>query len=689
MTSLTLTTVLFLWTSFETYAFVVQQPHPVYQPYQTHRHAKLSLLHMVSIGLGPDEKELEDAPKVAGIDYIVPDHEQHRLDRRSKIDIQCDEWFTQLLGNVQSTGACTGHVSDSISKQLLTVPPLVNDIEKPSTDLEWTPYLTTRLPWSIIYPSYGLEQYGLPIPRRNAESWRNFDVTGMITQSIDGNIPSGRDNEKILFSSDTTNQFDKLQKELQNVGGWLSNDECQGRLIYINNVFYPELSKQTPTIRNIDSIDGLDNDVIQFISRLTDGWTDTLACPVPMQQNSDPLTLYSKLSLPNHNVGEPYTQFAINTQQGTACFTALNTIKCPNIAYVHETTTNSSNNDDNSRKLPILIVHAVTFDGGVLSIDDNTNIGIAMHPRTVIIAEPHTDISIVQQSVTLLLHNSSSSLSSSSRPVFNNGYTQILLKDHANVTHTMIEESGGVAVSGVEDTNNDAIRTEESIRPALLNTVLDTLDVHCAGTDASYIGTQISASGNARTRLSSYISLLKPTAQCTFRGLTLTNGVCRTDVRTCIHHIADGCKSEQLQKQMIGGRGTAAFRGRIRVEQSAQQTDSHQLSRSVLLSDKCTAVAIPSLEIIADDVKCTHGATVSDLSDEEVFYLRSRGLDMNAARNLLMYAFCNDMVDDIPSSIWFNNDDNQKNGLQQRIYQKLKGMTPRGERAIKGEYQSV
>merc|ERR1712115_339028 len=94
-----------------------------------------------------------------------------------------------------------------------------------------------------------------------------------------------------------------------------------------------------------------------------------------------------------------------------------------------------------------------------------------------------------------------------------------------------------------------------------------------------------------------------------------------------------------------------AFKGRVRVEQSAQQTNSEQLSRTLMLSDKCTMWAAPTMEIIADDVKCAHGATVSDLSEEELFYLRSRGLDRTLSRNLLMYAFANDICSCVDPSL--------------------------------------
>lgn len=139
---------------------------------------------------------------------------------------------------------------------------------------------------------------------------------------------------------------------------------------------------------------------------------------------------------------------------------------------------------------------------------------------------------------------------------------------------------------------------------------------------------------------------------------------------------------------MVGGRSTASFRGRIRVEQSAQQMDSEQLSRTILLSDHARIWATPSLEIIADDVKCTHGATVSDLSEEELFYLRSRGLDVVTARNILMYAFAEEIACNVDKAIAGEFDD--ENGLRSRIINRLQVIVPEGEKEfVGGEFQSV
>lgn len=156
-------------------------------------------------------------------------------------------------------------------------------------------------------------------------------------------------------------------------------------------------------------------------------------------------------------------------------------------------------------------------------------------------------------------------------------------------------------------------------------------------------------------------------------------------MRTNIHHIASGCTSRQSQRNLVGGRSGATFKGRIRVEQSAQQTDSEQLARSLLLNEKSRVWCIPSLEIIADDVSCTHGATISDLSEEELFYLRSRGLDKDTSRNLQLFAFVDEISKGVNKAVLGTD---EGGGLAQRLGLKLQRIIPRGERKVKGEFQS-
>merc|ERR1712166_1173123 len=219
-----------------------------------------------------------------------------------------------------------------------------------------------------------------------------------------------------------------------------------------------------------------------------------------------------------------------------------------------------------------------------------------------------------------------------------------------------------------------------------MGTHVEAIDVHVMGDDGRYKGTVMSVGGSGRIRIAHSISLLRPRAHANVNGFFLSGGNQRTDCKTNIHHCAQGTTSEQIQKNMIGGRATGAFRGRIRVEQSAQQTDSQQISRTILLSDKSRAWSVPSLEIIADDVQCTHGSTVSDLSEEELFYLRSRGLDTSLARNLLMYAFAADVCKSVDPALLKSVDSDE--GLQSRLIKRLQNVVPQGERAVRGEFQS-
>jgi Fe-S cluster assembly protein SufD len=103
-----------------------------------------------------------------------------------------------------------------------------------------------------------------------------------------------------------------------------------------------------------------------------------------------------------------------------------------------------------------------------------------------------------------------------------------------------------------------------------------------------------------------------------------------------------------MHKCIVGGSAHAVFNGKIKVRQGAQRTDSRQSSRNLLLTGKAHVDTKPQLEIFADDVKCTHGATIGQLDNEEVFYLQSRGLSETAARNMLTYAFGAEIIERMP-----------------------------------------
>jgi len=630
-----------------------------------------SCLH-VSVGLGPEEVGEEEKELVPGVDYEIPDHEAYRTSRRSKLDEKCDKWFGDLLGCEDDKGIL-GSLADDARNVLLTPVPLINEVELPEDDPEWTPYVDTKLPWTPLTPAFGLEEFGLPVPRRNAETWRHFDVAGMVEQDY-SDITEGNGMELEL----TDDEVASIREKLEIKGGWLADDACQARLVYINGRYSPQLSQTNDFVNNIGSADEISDDVKSMLGRLTDGFTDELAAPVPIG-NDMYWTSYKKLSIPNHNIGEPISQYAINTQQGTACFVALNTRRTGAVAYVNIP---EGHDKEKENKKPILIVNAVTSSAGASS--DSS--GVSIHPRCLMVAGEDSSSSIVQSCVDL--ENDESDVAT----LFN-GFTQVFLKKGAQVKHSFLEESGGTPIGGVEMNDDDVKEGEEkprdieARRPELKNTHLDAIDVQVLGDDASYEGIVMSVGGSGRIRIAHSVSLLRPGTHATLKGFSLSAGSQQTDVKTTIHHIAQGTTSEQLQKNMIGGRSTGAFKGRIRVEQSAQQTDSQQLARTVLLSDRSRAWAVPSLEIIADDVSCTHGCTVSDLSEEELFYLRARGLDRTLARNLLMYGYAEEICGLVDKNML--EAVGSDNGLQQRVISKLQNVVPQGDRAIKGDFQSV
>jgi Fe-S cluster assembly protein SufD len=133
-------------------------------------------------------------------------------------------------------------------------------------------------------------------------------------------------------------------------------------------------------------------------------------------------------------------------------------------------------------------------------------------------------------------------------------------------------------------------------------------------------------------------------AECTLNGLSVATGTQHVDNHTVIDHASPRCESHELYKAVLDGSARGVFNGKIFVRQDAQKTDAKQTNKTLLLSDEATIDTKPQLEIFADDVKCTHGATVGQLDEEQVFYLRARGIGATEARDLLTFAFATDVI---------------------------------------------
>ena len=150
--------------------------------------------------------------------------------------------------------------------------------------------------------------------------------------------------------------------------------------------------------------------------------------------------------------------------------------------------------------------------------------------------------------------------------------------------------------------------------------------------------------GGAIVRNEAEVVLGGEGGECTLNGLYLADGRQLVDNQTIIDHSMPHCNSHELYKGILDGRSRAVFNGRIIVRLDAQKTDAKQSNKALLLSEDAQITTKPQLEIFADDVKCTHGATVGQLDPDALFYLRSRALSEAQARRLLIHAFAADLL---------------------------------------------
>jgi Fe-S cluster assembly protein SufD len=203
-----------------------------------------------------------------------------------------------------------------------------------------------------------------------------------------------------------------------------------------------------------------------------------------------------------------------------------------------------------------------------------------------------------------------------------NAVTEVLVHEGAEVVHERIqrESAEGIHFSSLQ------VRVEH---------------------DARYTSRTITM-GAQLSRQTPHVTLAGEGVELTLDGLALLNEHQVADTHSFIDHTLPHGTSRQLHKAIVDGKARAIFNGKIFVRPGAQQTDAQQQSRNLLLSEEAQVDTKPELEIFADDVKCAHGAAVGQLDPEELFYLQSRGLNEQTARNLLTYGFAADLLARIP-----------------------------------------
>jgi Fe-S cluster assembly protein SufD len=143
------------------------------------------------------------------------------------------------------------------------------------------------------------------------------------------------------------------------------------------------------------------------------------------------------------------------------------------------------------------------------------------------------------------------------------------------------------------------------------------------------------------------IELQEPNASAYLNGLYVASGETHVDNHSIVDHASPHCYSNELYKGVLNGNSKGVFNGKIFVRKDAQKTNAYQSNKNILLSDDASMNAKPQLEIYADDVKCSHGATTGQLDEEALFYLRSRGIGINEAQALLTTAFAEEILNKI------------------------------------------
>lgn len=154
--------------------------------------------------------------------------------------------------------------------------------------------------------------------------------------------------------------------------------------------------------------------------------------------------------------------------------------------------------------------------------------------------------------------------------------------------------------------------------------------------------------GSATVRHDYRIALTGENAEASLNGLWMLSDKTEAHTHVLMDHQAPGCRSRQMYKGVLNDLSRSSFEGKILVQQAAQKTDAFQLNNNLLMSDYAHAAVKPNLEIFADDVKASHGATTGQLDKEQLFYMNTRGFSDAAAKSMLVYSFCQEMIEMLP-----------------------------------------
>lgn len=240
-------------------------------------------------------------------------------------------------------------------------------------------------------------------------------------------------------------------------------------------------------------------------------------------------------------------------------------------------------------------------------ISDPSGPDPANFPRVLFISEENSSATVIESYASI-----------SDAAYFTNAVVEIVLKDGARLEHYKIQRESADAFH-IATTSADL------------------------GLNSSYDATTINF-GAQLSRHDIHVKMPNEGAECWVDGLYVVGGAQHTDTHSVIDHQQPHCTSRQLYKGILDGKSRAVFNGKIFVRHGAQKTDAMQTNKNLLLSNEARVDTKPQLEILADDVKCAHGAAVGQIGEDELFYLETRGIHPDLAKNLLTYGFAEEVI---------------------------------------------
>jgi Fe-S cluster assembly protein SufD len=245
----------------------------------------------------------------------------------------------------------------------------------------------------------------------------------------------------------------------------------------------------------------------------------------------------------------------------------------------------------------------------LLFISTAHELPVVNHPRNLIVCGENSQATIVEDYV---------SLSRGGRVLCNTA-TELIAGDHSVISHYMIEREDEGAF------NVSTLRIQQG--------------------RAADVASHSILSGGALVRNNVHPVLAGEGGECLINGLFMGRHHQHLDNYMLVEHASPHCGSRQFYNGILDHHAHGVFHGRIIVHKNAQKTDAKQTNRNLLLSDTAQIDTKPQLEIYADDVKCTHGATIGQIEENSLFYLRSRGIDETSARRMLLFAFASECLD--------------------------------------------